>query len=486
MNKIFFLLKIMICIIFVLLLNSCEIGAKHSIYKVSLRYIPIKIDVRNNQINTNVYIMAHIYWPLFSVTDTGGITSHFLDMNKTQALNENFDVFQLCLIKDIRFSNHEKIGVEDLKTSLIQSHRNQEVLNPIKSIVIKNDCVVISLTSSDIGYFRKLTGFSTTILKKGDETNFPLGKGAYKIESASNNKISLTLDNGNKNVFYSKIEFIKFKSIEENIKEGIHDWNHIYGITIPNEIKIKSKIIEYPILKTNAVIINHPNSKIRSQFVKCLDIELLKKYLSVNYTNTIGFLPTGVLGYNVDYKKIIIEKYNGDKKCSRINDEVITFYSYYSEKDYVRATDEYFSRFASLLPIKVKIKHTSIQKTAEAIFSNKNYISIIGFDSSGSIDPISEESSIFFESFIRDKRLITKRIVGLKEAVSKAAKESDRSVKNELYTKAHKILLQSDYVIPMGQTADVRYYPKYIKNIKWVERISGIPQINLMVVDNDN
>lgn len=480
-----FFLKTALYLIIGISLIACQKSQQNATYRVSLRYIPAKIDVRNNQINTDVYIMAHLYWPLFSITDNGTISSHFLEMQSTQATSEKFDTFKLCLKKNIKFSNGQPIEAEDLKSSLVKIHKNQEFLNPIKDIIAKDNCVIIHLMDNDLGYFRKLTGFSTTILKDNDQSNFPIGKGPYKIESVSQDKISLVIDDvDTKNTFYSRIEFIRFKSAQENLKLKIDDWNHIYSAKIPLEIKSKYKIIQYPILKSNVVLINHPDKKVRALFVKCLDVEKLKKDLAVNYVNIPGFLPTGVFGYDVDFKEIKSTNLNHRSECSTISKDVITFYSY--NKEYVGALDNYILRFNKKLPLKIVVKHTTIDETIAVAFSQKNYITLIGFDSSGSMNPIFEESSVFFESFTREKRLITEEIPGLKEMIDKAVKESDRNKKNKLYTKAHEILLKSNYIVPMGQTADVQYYPQNITNIKWVERISGIPQINLMVNDNGN
>jgi ABC-type transport system substrate-binding protein len=450
-------------------------GSNSNLFRVALRVLPTNLDPRNNQVNTNHYLLLQLYFPLFQKSESGELKSEFLDLAKTKSLDGRFKSFQFCLKSGLQFSDGAEVGRVDLVQTIAETHRIQEVLP--KLVSIKNNdgdsaCITVEIDRSDLRYFDKFQGVASTILKStGERQSFPIGMGPYKVEFSSSEKIVLGRRAIGGSDQVNKIEFVKFKSVAEALSEKVDDWNHIYQIDIPPQVVEASKAIPSPIVKVYALVINLEDRNLRKRLISCLSKVGISKSLGIPVEKTKGFLPTGVMGFDVDMPTGTQHDCEGDHK--------------------IRAIDFLTSREADALavpilfssgPFRVNPKILNSDKMVMRVFSRTPYLAVIGFDSSGSQDSDSGEASIFFESFIRDERLVSSVPKGLTRAVEKAAQASARADKIEFYRQAHKILLDSGYVLPVGQLKASQYYPKRFSNIQWADRISGFPAIEKMVV----
>jgi len=464
--KYFFIL----CASFLLL--SCTPRKHDTTFRVSLRYIPQNVDIRGNQINTNVYILSHLYYPLFDLNAKGELTSYFLNLDDTKAMSNKFDEYKICLKEGVRFSNNENIQVTDLESSLREIHQIEESLVKIKDLIIDQSCINISLEIPDYNYLKKLTGISSTILKKGDKSPFPIGKGKYKVKGLTPDKLTLVAEDDTPVAFFKNIEFIKYKNINTSLRDKIDDWNHISRMEIPEEVKKQSQAILRSSLKTYAVVINYNDSNLRKHIIKCFNIPKFKEMLGLHLIPTEGFLPNGLIGSNVNYHALLNNL--GKIDCSTKLDKTVKYYNFVPETREVAY--EYFKISQKDFPVRVDYEDITGDQAVKLIFSGNEYMSLIGFDSSSSGEAVSGEPSVFFESFIRDqKKIINNPPANLKNLITMVTKTNE---KEKLYTDAHRLLLESGYVIPLGQESKKQYYDKKLTNIFWQDQFSGYPQVD--------
>jgi hypothetical protein len=73
---------------------------------------------------------------------------------------------------------------------------------------------------------------------------------------------------------------------------------------------------------------------------------------------------------------------------------------------------------------------------------------------------------------------LTKKIDILNSIVTKAALADQISDKTVFLRKAHRLLLDSGYVYPLGEVLKQYFYPKSISKVIWADRVSGIPMIS--------
>ena len=441
-------------------------------FRVALRYVPTNLDPRHNQLNTTHYVLLHLYYPLFEKSESGLLDSHFLDVTRTKSLDSSFESFQFCLKSDIRFNDRTTVSINDLRRALIESHRTQEVLPPLSSLenhYSMPDCLIATIDHPDLSYFDKFQGVASTVLKSGTEQYpFPIGLGPYRVRETSTEKLTLELTSPAQTGQINQIEFLKFNTIEEAETARIDDWNHIYQIEIPARVREYSQSIPSPMIKVYAVVINVKNPLLRKQITNCLSRETLVEALELSLEATKGFLPTGVMGADIDTATSAQVNCRPGGRSERI--EFLT-----SKKNEIEPLKNLVS---NKTPIWIEPHFAPPEEMVRRVYSKSPYLAVIGFDSSGSQESTLGESSIYFESFIRDQRLIAEPPKGLHEAIMNAAKANLRTEKIELYRKAHKILLDSGYVLPLGQLKSKQYYPKSLTQIQWADRISGFPQLD--------
>jgi len=467
-----------ITIVLAFIMNTWSLcHADDKTFRVALRHIPDRLDVRRNQVNTNHYILIHLYYPLFHRKPGEPLNSNFLDMTQTKAVDTTFAGYVLCLKQGINFSDGTEITTIDLKESIRQTHEILEGLPKLSQInIVNKNCIKITLNEGDPTYFDKLMGVASTVIKNSTaRAPFPIGYGPFYLKNVSPDRLELERLNKTSSNRVKKIEFIKFKSIEQARKDKIDDWNHIYQIDIPYDVTTSFKVVESPIIKAYSLVINLPSADDRRLFAACLNITAFKNVLGLKLKSIPGFLPLGILGYDETFTPP-----RASAAACKLTDRTIPFLT--ASHEQTVALRKFFHNKKGVFPFKVNVMQLKPEIFIEKAYSKTPYVAVIGFDSSGSKNSISGETSIFFESFIRERRLISDIPKGLPDNVAEAAASSNSTKKAKLYREAHRILLRSGYIYPLGQLISVQYYPENIENIVWGDRISGFPRIDEFLI----
>jgi MarR-like DNA-binding transcriptional regulator SgrR of sgrS sRNA len=442
-----------------------------------LRYIPESVNPYSTQVNTDNLIALQIYYPLFQHSLDGTLTSEFLDLQSTKSDDTSFKKFTLCLRYGVQFFDGTPISARDLEHSLQEAHHRQELLSAVNAIRVSGNCVKVVLKAPDPRYFEKLTGTASTITSASRSVNgFPLGLGPYHVESRTSDKLILKANSGRVKGSFRSIEFHKFMDFEQNYANGVFDFNHPGQVSIPEKFDDQFQRVSRPFFKSYAVVVNYPDPILRKRFAACFHKERFRKLLHLLLKETAGFLPSGIQG--ADGVMALSRK---EKGCDVEAVSSMTFLNYRPELESDVRT---FLQDSSLkLPIPIKYEAGTIDDLVRRMFHEDKIAAVIGFDSSTSNSSAYAEAATFFESFIRlerSERLISRPLSDVAELVKSAAQATDSAQKASLYQKGHQALLDSGYVIPLGQLDTDQRYPKWIRNIAWSDQISGFPNISLM------
>lgn len=269
------------------------------------------------------------------------------------------------------------------------------------------------------------------------------------------------------------IDFIKYHNHEDCFRKGIIDWNHIYQIEIPDLIKNSYSKIDRPILKSYVLLSRIKDHKLRKLFSRCFPVNEFIKQTNLNLKSIPGFLPRGVLGYKYHYNQVTRkERIN----CNFSNTKgKITFYNY--DKNLQENFIKFFSKSNNKLPLNVVPKVISLKKLIDRVYKSKDeFIVIMGTEAS--------KNKVYelFKSLVDPPLIILSEIGQLKSTLNSAESERPNKIRNKLYKTAHRLVLESGYIIPLGQMIAIQYYPKWIKNVRWLDRGQGFPQIDLMTI----
>ncbi|MBI4403097.1 MAG: hypothetical protein HY537_02995 [Deltaproteobacteria bacterium] len=462
-------MRALLVLFFVVLLAGCHRAPRT--YSVGLGALPDKIDPRWNDINVYQLIYLHLYFPLFERSENQSLTSHFLDLIETRVHDVSFKSFRLCLKNRVRFSDGTEINAKDLESSLRETHQNKSNLQELESLIVQGRCIEAKLAQSDTAYFDKLTTTESTILKRGSKNSrIPVGLGPYQIMEYTKDRLLLEETPGLVQGDFKRLEFVKVDSHEDGIKKKILDWNHIYYVPIPDTIKDEYQTISPPIFKTYFILVKVKDTKLRQQIAACFPHEKFSVSLSLNLKPTPGFLPLGIMGTHVEFSEIR-KKWGINCNFEGKQKQKLIYYSIFPEVD--GPAKHFFEKYDGLFPVKILYQPSSINKLIEAAYSpQKELLALIGSDG----DMVNAQN--YFSSLYGDKLMTTGNIPGLDGAVKKAALAQSEGSKNSLFEEAHRLLLESGFVIPLGQFEILYYYPKNIRNVLFSDLVTGYPKID--------
>ena len=443
-------------------------------YTVGVHHLPDRLDPRTNLVTVDHYINLQLYYPLLSHNQGQDYQSSFLDMSATGADDGSLRKFSFCLLKGVAFSNGELISPADLLESIVQTHAAEDTLETNVHAAIDEDCVRVELVRPDTKYFEKFAGVGSTVLKKssGNEVA-PVGLGPYRVASWQNDEVVLRHYSG-AGVDFEQIRFVVVKTIQEGADQGIVDLNLLYGdpsVALgPNRV--------FPVhsapLKSYALIVSIPNEKVRKCIVKGIDVKkFFDEMLPFAIDNTQGLLANGVLGCNVSFSHVR-DAMPTDFCNSLPTSPKIPFYNFFSDS---------VGKLPGLLegnPVLKELLEPLDLPQRDVInraMSGEQGVFLAGLDSQGSGAAQLGEPSHFFEGFYRASRYIKNSDTSLQAMVSAALLTKNRGEKEALYERAHRALLETGYVIPLGQRAPVSYYPRYLKRVVLADINAGHPAI---------
>lgn len=465
MNRISYVILTLLLI----LASGCKSNLTDSTFRVAVPFILNDLDPHHNTVNVQHYINIHLYYPLFQADDNGKLTSEFLDIDNCHATDKTFKRYKLCIKNGLYFSDSSTIQIEDLIFSLKSTHSAQMNLWPLRSIeAVDKHCLLLELENKDMMYFDKLTTIQSTLIKKNSSPSRPVGLGPYTINHSTKEKLSLT-SNPSLSFDFKNIEFIITNPKLANKDSYIQDWNHNYIFDVPERIKKDSLHIRRKLFKVYVLVIDYKDIKIRKQITACFNAHKIENYfplLSKDHLNS--FLPEGIQGYqpNKEYdwgkcnsasKNIAINFVcAGEKQCSGI-------------KMFLRQKQDQ-------LPFKINLTEIDSKDYAKHLLSENESVMIVGLDS------YDYEPSTFFQIFLGNEKVTLTSFDEIKLKLLKAARSDNTSIKESIIHELHNHLLDSKIVYPIGQVIVDQFYPKYITNLRILNKSTGFPQINLLKI----
>ena len=477
-KRLYFCLFMALCAI---PMAGCEppVGAScGSSYTVAVTYLPKRLDPRRNQINVYHYMILQLYEPLLSIS-AGQIDSVFLDTKRTRALSKRFDSYQLCLKPGVLFGDGTPVYVEDLARSLRDTHAEQEMLPPLQDMEIVADCVTVQLQRRDADYLDKLTTAASTVLKRGTENDrLPTGVGPYQIADWNDAQIHMVY-RGPSRVDFPEIVFQKVRDLDEALDAGLMDLNLMYWEPQRHAVLARWPKLHHSILRSYALIVSTPDAALRQQFTACFDREAyLKNAMSLDLVPSPGFLPVKAPGGDVDFSAIRARMPH--KPCNIAGPKPVMRYvnQVYPDSSALR---QFFAAANPNLPVTVQVEDRSRADLIEMFSAQEIMLYTIGIDSVNSQAAQLGESSVFFESLVRDHGYLPTHLPEVESAITTALQSSDRGEKSVAYKKAHTQLLESGYIIPLGQLPPTLYYPTCIKQVEFADALIGYPRVDWLV-----
>lgn len=449
-------------------------------YIVAIDYIPNSLNPSETRTNIEAFISLQLYYPLIAIDDHGHLNSHFLDLIKTKSVDQNFDNYAFCMLDNITFSNGDKIKINHILEGIKKNKEIKDNILKIHKSKDDNNCFYLKLKQADAFFLHKFHNIASTPTTSSS-TNFVTGLGPYRVRSMNASEINLEQTTNEKVGQFKNVKFVLTKTLNEKSFKGFIDKNHIAHQKSRTFNSPEMIYFRRPSQKIYVLVVNYLDDKIAKSFARCFPREEFIKIQTKPLNSIPGFLPKGVVGSDVSWQELMQPQ---NSECALKNITPITLLHY--EQENYEDVSNLLNKYKTSMPIPIILKKIEGQSFINAIFNDKNTLSLIGFDTSADEVVRKIEVMKYFQSFVnesREKRLVTKVN---KELALLFHKSLNTSLSTDVQThvkKTHKELLTSGQIIPLGELDIVYEYPRNLENIVWLGNsggINGYPDISKM------
>ncbi len=420
----------------------------------------------SNEISSANYVGFHLYYPLFGLDANGNTESEFLDLSKTKSLSLKFDDYRLCLKEGLKFSDGTKIQSADLVASLnYLTELSPHMIEASKIVNESQLCVELKLKRPVPNLFKKLTGIASTVLKSSDvKKTYPTGLGAYKIKQQLSERLIL-VSQGDLSPRFNEIEFRKIKSKADLSGVYVHDFNQMPNTKdfLPSDSKVN--LYSVPSLKVYSLVINLPNANERQCARQSLRSGEWKIVYGLSVISQNSFLP---------WRTPQTARPSGELRCSQPKNKIpFLVVDLYDSK--------LVSKELSRIGADQKFEVVSLPSAdfVKWVFSGKQYVTLMGFDSTSSTASLDGDFSYYFESFfMKENRIVTNPVPKLEEIIKQATRFDISPKEREAKTMdAEKLLLDDGCLLPIGRLDRKINFPSNIQIEEWADKLNGLPKI---------
>ena len=409
----------------------------NAVYRVALGVLPVSLSPFKNNYSISTYVISHLYWPLFRLDSKGELSSPFLDMSKSRAVDDQFADYYLCLKPGLYFSNGDPITTLDLKVSLETAHHDHPGL--FAGTVVEqseSECVKVHFPRPIIDYFHKLTGWSATILHHKTVMNdIPVGSGPYRLVSRSETEWVLEAIDGRVTGNIKTIHFYLRSALSHDQEKSIDDWNFSGQNGLPTEYRERFNQISVALPRTRMMVLRLKDEAKRKRLAYCMN-RLKGPFLEVSGLNAIGtpvehFLPAGYPGSE--------EYFNLDKQFSPSDclpqaggGTPVEFKYYYANSPELA---DFFRVHGDSLPEPIRFSARPPKHVIHDVQTKDEFITVLLFEPGGRMGQEGVDSYSLFDGFLGDLSVVPGGIPELRSVLDQLH-NTQNSKQQLLYRKA--------------------------------------------------
>lgn len=439
----------------ILALNLTLKGALYadSTWDVLMKILPANIVAREAGLNTSLYVLKQTHEPLFRINDGDNYESRVLN---TWSRSVDSSSYTFCPNTSLAFKNGVFFDLPFFHKYLI---RVTQAFDPAGKTLAAGDCVRVEFNTPKKRFLEYLTLYENAPAIKQHE-NIELGLGSYHAESVSDSEIvlrrKLAIRNG-----YNTIRIRKYSGPEDiNLnRKDIEDFNKIPLADVPEWVRRGYLHFDEVILKTVALVINHPHKAVRKVLYNCVDIDALRSAFYPAFhessTDIQNVLPLGVPGAHSGRP---IQKCIAPNSLDAISGPIVFLnYGLNNEKQ----MKQFAAAYAQKTGFKILLKGCQAKEAQKILFAApRGYtLAIIAMDA------VRPDYSAFFDYLVREDGFFDFRMPEVKRLYESMMNEDNPDTKTELGGKIAQMITSQYAILPLFQEQRRLYYPSTINNL---------------------
>ncbi|HBB66322.1 MAG TPA: hypothetical protein DCZ93_03265 [Elusimicrobia bacterium] len=433
-------------------LSACGGTADSQRWEVLLLGIPEEVAVRRAAETATYYIIKQTHEPLFRRDDGQNYSSRLL---KSWGRDISARQYSFCPDSSLSFDVKRYFDPEYFQGYLagVTKKYNSEF-----KIGREGERFTVTFPAPQKGYLDFLTLYEnapTVVQSPGIEA----GLGQFYVRSLSSEKIVLLrkakVSDGYNEIILNEFDPSKGEKYEY---AKMSDFNKLSSFDVPQEVSQNYLGFNNVQLRSDVVMINHPDRETRRQVYNCLDVDKFRKAFfpqKKEFYDVKTVLPVGVPGAAPGRPEQACVRRAGAKGKKR----EIVLYNHRSGNS--AQLEKFAAEFNSLSGLTLKIVACTPQELVRVLHKAPRpfNLTVLG------LDTVYPDYLTFFDCFVREDGYFDFKLPRIAALYAKLEREADPDLKLALVKELLGELSKEAVVLPLYQNIKRFYYPKKIKNL---------------------
>ncbi len=428
---------------------------------VLLSALPDSVSTKNIT-NSVYYILKQTHEPVFRKDDGQNFTSKVLSSWSRSADSSRY---VLCPDTSLRFDASRSFSVEYFGDYLRAVTARYD---PTATVTNPGRCCDVTFKRGRAGYLDFLSQYENAPIV--DNGVYQLGLGAYMVSGISKDKITLArkepVAHG-----YNEIVLYDYKGKKDpNLHNKIvKDFNRIAPFDVPEYIKKDFLSFENLGLKSEVLLINVADKKVREILYNCLDVAAFRRAyfpMKQSFYNIQTVFPLGIPGARAGLPDQDRSFYRGHNPTRPI---VLANW----RKDNIPQINKFAADLRKKTGINIKVVNYDANTLAASLNTRPRAYDLLVI----LLSAMRAEQLDFLSSFAGKDSYLDYDVAGLNADYAALLNEDARELRQRLAEGVANKLARHYAVLSLYQGNDTVYYPREIKNLVVGSEFMEYPEV---------
>lgn len=431
-------------------LSACSATPDAQRWEVLMMGIPEEVATSRAPETSTFYVLKQTHEPLFRRDDGQNYGSRVLvGWSRDLTARE----YTFCPDTSLRFYGKTafdlKYFLEYLETVTGRYCREHKIEK-------ENGCARVTFPVPRKGYLDALTLYENAPSVR-QAPGIEAGLGPFFVEALSKDRITLARKEKVKNGYNEIIirEYTPAKGSEYAYRD-ISDFNKLMSFDVPEDAKTRYLGFNNIQLRSNVLIINHPDREVRRRVYNCLDVDGFRRAFlpqSGEFYDLASILPVGIVGA-VSGKPAQV-----CRKDAALTGKKVVLYNHRPGNR--ERLEKFAGEFKSRSGLSLEIVYCTPQELVRVLHKYPRPFNLAVL----ALDTVYPEYLTFFDCFIRRDGYLDFRLPKLERLFSELEREDDPEKKVRLAGELQAGLAEEAVVLPLSQDIKKFFYPKKIRNL---------------------
>lgn len=431
---------------------GCRSRSDNGKWETFLLGIPEEVTTRRAVETATYYILKQTHEPLIRRDDGQNYRSRLL---KDWSRDLQAKSYTFCPDVSLKFNDHQSFDLGFFE-AYIKGVTKQYA--PDFKLSRAGGCFKVSFQKPRKGYLDFLASYehAPTVQRAGGIED---GLGPFSVVSVNADRIELSRKSKIRNGYNEIVarEFNQRNAAKYDFSRA-SDINNISASDASSMVWDNYVSFDTIQLRSDVVVINHPDRGVRRQVYNCLDVDAFRRAFLPqrnDFYDIKNILPVGVLGAVPGRPEQVCTPMRGGNKKER---EIVL---YNHKGGNTGPLEKFAAGFNARSGLRLKIVQCTPQQLVRVLhkYPRPFNLAVLG------LDTVAPDYQTFFDCFVREDGYFDFKLPRISKLYYDMGREDDPDLKLKLVSKILGEIYKEAVVLPLCQTIRKSFYPRQIKNI---------------------